>query len=249
MSNEAASIGGLEEMLGLIAVEHIGQVDKAGKPYVLHLLAVLEKVESDELVHQLIALGHDLLEQGKSGRAALEQVLAEKFGARVLQGIKNVTKDTGESPEAYEEKVLSSLDSMLAKKADLEHNMDLSRLPEPTPPDLQRHARYMQFHDRISKKLAELGHVSKPKAVMSMSLQGSPAEIGDSLFGHFAAPAFEIARTHMPPELLGLMYAGMVSAIAASMQSHFGENAERMLQDIFDLQKDLTFSNSKPTCH
>jgi guanosine-3',5'-bis(diphosphate) 3'-pyrophosphohydrolase len=50
----------LEQAIAFAAAAHAGQVDKAGQPYVLHVLRVMLRVEGYE--RQLAALGHDLLE-------------------------------------------------------------------------------------------------------------------------------------------------------------------------------------------
>ena len=50
----------LEQAIAFAAAAHAGQVDKAGQPYVLHVLRVMLRVEGYE--RQLAALGHDLLD-------------------------------------------------------------------------------------------------------------------------------------------------------------------------------------------
>ena len=50
----------LSEMIKLVVNAHDGQLDKAGKPYILHCLKVMHYLKTDDEQLQCIALGHDL---------------------------------------------------------------------------------------------------------------------------------------------------------------------------------------------
>lgn len=50
----------LEKALEIALKAHRGQVDKGGKPYILHPLAVMMRMETEE--EQIVALLHDVVE-------------------------------------------------------------------------------------------------------------------------------------------------------------------------------------------
>ena len=53
----------LEKALELAAIHHAGQIDKAGEPYILHVLRVMHAVEG--IKAKTVAAMHDLLEDTK----------------------------------------------------------------------------------------------------------------------------------------------------------------------------------------
>ena len=139
-------------MVRLMVDAHSGQVDKAGKPYFHHPLRVMKYLRSDDLELQLIALGHDLFED----TSVSPQILAELgFSERVIAGITALTKQRGQSYVEYQLAILASYDAMRVKLADLEDNMDLTRLPFIQDSDLRRYGRYAQFKQIITEALVE----------------------------------------------------------------------------------------------
>ncbi|MDN3123432.1 hypothetical protein P0E82_14005, partial [Enterococcus faecalis] len=52
----------LAKMLKICVEKFDGHFDKAGMPYIFHLLKVMHYVKSDDEELQCIALGHDLVE-------------------------------------------------------------------------------------------------------------------------------------------------------------------------------------------
>lgn len=157
----------LAKMLVIATNAHAGQFDKGGNPYILHPLKVLYYLKTDDEELQCIGLGHDVIEDcsgkeiyidGRLVTISYQMLKDEGFTDRVINGIKGVTKVPGETPEEYEQKVLSNVDSMMAKKADLRHNSDIRRMKNKivSDKDIARIAKYMKFHSMIDQKLAEL---------------------------------------------------------------------------------------------
>ena len=115
---------------------HAGQVDKAGKPYSLHPAAVAAKVDDENA--KIAAFLHDTLED-----TAMEpDTIKLLFGDEILDAVKVLTRKDDES---YEDFIKRCGENPLARKvklADLEHNMDLSRLPNVTEKDRRRAEKY-----------------------------------------------------------------------------------------------------------
>jgi (p)ppGpp synthase/HD superfamily hydrolase len=131
----------LERAIALAATVHSGQRDKAGAPYILHPLRMMLKMKTLET--QMAAMLHDVVEDCGVTPALLAH---EGFPASVVAAVGALTKkviDGAEEP--YDEFIRrAALDPIarLVKLADLEDNMDLSRIAQPTEKDHRRVRKY-----------------------------------------------------------------------------------------------------------
>ena len=105
---------------------HRGQKDLAGKPYINHLLAVVLAVETDH--EKTVAALHDIVED--TDTTIVE--IADRFGDAVAGDVECLTKRSGEAYADYILRVAKSSTAISVKLADLNHNMDVSRLPDKT---------------------------------------------------------------------------------------------------------------------
>lgn len=144
----------LAKMIHLASERHADQFDRAGKPYILHPLAVMMLLgpNADEEL-QAIAVGHDIVEDTDTTYAELREL---GFSERIIGGIRRLTKVPGQSYEEYQAEVMGSVDTMLVKRADLRHNTDLTRLKGVRDKDIERNVRYMKFYYMIEQKLSEI---------------------------------------------------------------------------------------------
>ena len=146
------------EMLSIaiqIAVEaHAGQFDRGGKPYVLHPLYILYKLREEDEETQCIGVLHDSVEDNR--KITYAYLRERGMSERVIEGVRCITKVPGETEEEYLEKVLSNIDTMKAKKEDLNHNSKLSRLKGVTEKDLDRNKKYQKMYFVINSKLNEV---------------------------------------------------------------------------------------------
>lgn len=138
----------LAHMYALAAAYHNTQFDKAGKPYFEHVLKVKELLKTDDLELQMIALGHDLMEDTSLRRVTFEGI---GFSERVIHGIECLTKLEGETEEQYKTKVKSNPDAVLVKMADLTHNSDIRRLKGLRPKDFARTIKYQEFYAELKE--------------------------------------------------------------------------------------------------
>lgn len=139
----------LSEMLFLATEAHHGQFDRGGLPYILHPLAVMHMLRSDDEELQCIALGHDLLED----TYVTYDLLYQKFGSFIANVILLLTKTEGQRYEDYKQAVFSSNAAMLVKACDLRHNSDITRLKGVTKKDIERTAKYHVFYSEIKERL------------------------------------------------------------------------------------------------
>ena len=140
----------LNKMLVLATNAHSGQYDRGGNPYILHCLKVMHYLKSEDEELQCIALGHDLVEDTNVTYAEL---LDSGFSARIIEGIRSLTKQRGQTYDEYKHQVFANRDAMRVKMADLRHNSDIRRLKGITDKDIARIRKYHQFYLEIQEKL------------------------------------------------------------------------------------------------
>jgi (p)ppGpp synthase/HD superfamily hydrolase len=132
----------------------VGIKDKGGRPYFEHLMAVMFLLGDVDEEVKIIAILHDLIEDTKYTYAQLE---ADGFSARVIAGVKAMTKQRGQSYAEYKAAVMANHDAVLVKMADLTHNSDIRRIKEPGPKDLEKTMLYRAFYTELKEYRAQHG--------------------------------------------------------------------------------------------
>lgn len=140
----------LDRMLVIVTNAHAGQFDKGGNPYILHPLKVMHYLKSTDEELMCMALGHDVIEDTSVTYADLK---AAGMTARIINGIKALTKMPGETYDDYKARVFDSKDAMLVKMADLRHNTDIRRLKGITEKDIARMTKYHTFYMELKMRL------------------------------------------------------------------------------------------------
>lgn len=121
-----------------IAIDaHDGQKDKGGHPYVLHPIRVAGKVKGQD--EQVVALLHDVVEDTDW---TLDGLREAGFSEEIVAAVDAISRREGESRRAYLARCKTDPIARVVKMADLEHNMDLSRLADVTDRDIRRNAQY-----------------------------------------------------------------------------------------------------------
>lgn len=140
----------LAQMLHIATTAHHGQFDRGGNPYILHPLKVMHYLKSTDEELMCMALAHDVIEDTSVTYAELR---AAGMPERVIEGIRALTKQPGQTYEEYKQGVFASEDAMRVKMADLRHNTDIRRLKGVTEKDIARMAKYHQFYMEIRARL------------------------------------------------------------------------------------------------
>lgn len=129
----------LERAIVIAAEAHAGARDKGGAPYILHPLRLLLRFEDTPA--QMAAVLHDVVEDSDW---TLDDLRAEGFPEAVVRAVEGLTRREGETYEAFVQRAASDPLAARVKAADVEDNLDLSRIPEPTAKDRARLERYRQ---------------------------------------------------------------------------------------------------------
>ncbi|MGE0493836.1 MAG: HD domain-containing protein [Vulcanimicrobiota bacterium] len=138
-------MAGLEEAIALAVSAHRGQKDKAGQPYILHPLRMMLAVDGEHA--RMAAVLHDVVEDTE---VSLEQLMAEGFPAEVVEAVDGLTRRADESYDEFIERAAANPIARAVKRADLEDNMDVRRLRELGPKELERLARYRRMWERLT---------------------------------------------------------------------------------------------------
>ncbi len=138
----------IERAILIATNAHNGQIDKAGMPYILHPLRVMMNVDSME--EKIVAVLHDVVEDTF---ITLKDIENTGFSSEVVAALDAITRRDGESYERFIVRVMTNKTACIVKLADLEDNMDLSRLEVVSDDDIKRLEKYKKAHERIRKHL------------------------------------------------------------------------------------------------
>ena len=134
--------------LELAVEKHKNQTDKAGNPYILHPLHVMENVNSKE--GKIVAILHDIIEDTDVTEDYLLKIGLSK---RIIDAVVALTRSEDMDYQEYIKNLSSNPLAKEVKLADLEHNMDLKRLPTLEEKDLERNRKYqIAYHYLINNK-------------------------------------------------------------------------------------------------
>ena len=134
--------------LELAVEKHKNQTDKAGNPYILHPLHVMENVNSKE--GKIVAILHDIIEDTDITENYLLKIGLSK---RIVDAVVALTRSEDIDYQEYIKNLGSNPLAKEVKLADLEHNMDLKRLPTLEEKDLERNRKYqIAYHYLINNK-------------------------------------------------------------------------------------------------
>lgn len=137
----------LKEAIVLATKYHDGQVDKSKQPYILHPLFVMSTVK--DIKEKIVAVLHDIIEDTELTE---EDLIIHGFDFDIVQAIVAITKVKGETYHEYLNRVKCNELATTVKLADLTHNMDLTRIENPTTKDYQRLEKYKKAYQFLSDK-------------------------------------------------------------------------------------------------
>ncbi|WP_018675736.1 guanosine-3',5'-bis(diphosphate) 3'-pyrophosphohydrolase [Riemerella columbina] len=140
----------LERAIQIAVNAHKGQTDKAGKPYILHLVRVMEKGKTEE--EKICGILHDLLEDTNW---TISDLRKEGFSEEIMNALQCVTKKNNEPYSDFINRISKNPLAIRVKLNDLEDNMDKSRLNNINEKDLQRFEKYSMAYEFLKNKLGK----------------------------------------------------------------------------------------------
>lgn len=116
----------LEKAIALAAVLHVGQVDLAGNPYIMHPMRVMTGVSTYDAM--VVAALHDLIEDTD---ITLESLKELGFRKEIVEAVDAVSKRDGEEYMDYVARAAANPIGIQVKLSDLKDNLAKTRkLPE-----------------------------------------------------------------------------------------------------------------------
>lgn len=134
----------LEKAILIATKAHIGQLDKGGQPYILHLLRVMQSCNSD--LEKICAVLHDVIEDTN---ISLNELREEGFAEEVLVILDLLTKKEQEDYSTFIDRISTNETACRVKIADLQDNMNLARIKSPSVEDKKRVEKYMDAFERL----------------------------------------------------------------------------------------------------
>ena len=140
-------MGTLEDAIALAVEKHRGQRDKNDRPYILHPLRVLHRLDWNAPESaRIAAVLHDVVEDTD---VTLDELRERGFPEEAVRAIGLLTKHEGESYAQFIERLLPDPIARMVKRADLEDNMDIRRLERVGDKERERLDRYRAAWTRI----------------------------------------------------------------------------------------------------
>ena len=132
----------LSKAISIAAVGFAGVLDKGARPYILHCLRVMDKMDDDE--GKILGVLHDVIEDGIiTGKELIEQ----GFPKHIVEQLEILTHDKGIT--TYDEYVrligIKSREFPRVRKVkmyDLEDNSSITRLKGVSDKDIERVRKY-----------------------------------------------------------------------------------------------------------
>ena len=133
----------MKNMLGkaieIAATAHSGQVDKGGKPYILHPLWVMDRVRHLGEDYMIVAILHDVMEDSEW---TFSDLISEEFNQNVMYALSLLTHDPAVSYDDYIKLIATDPIAKAVKLRDLEHNTKVTRLKGLKKKDFDRLEKY-----------------------------------------------------------------------------------------------------------
>jgi (p)ppGpp synthase/HD superfamily hydrolase len=128
---------------------HSGQIDKGGQPYILHPLRVMFSLDTEK--EKIVGVLHDVIEDTN---ITYEYLIMNGFDGEteILEGIRSVTRKENETYDEFIDRAILNLIGRKVKLADLQDNMDINRISNPTENDYKRLEKYKKAKERLLHK-------------------------------------------------------------------------------------------------
>lgn len=139
----------LTRAIHIAAEAHKDQKDKVGKPYITHVMRVMERCKTEE--EKTVAILHDVVEDTST---TLDDLRKGGFNEKILAAVEAITQNKNESKTAYINRVKKNPLAIRVKLNDLEDNMDVRRLPKITDKDVKRLKKYLRIYNQLLKEIS-----------------------------------------------------------------------------------------------
>lgn len=138
----------LESAIRLAAKVHKGQLDRFGKPYILHVMRVM--MRGHDLEEQVLGALHDIIERST---LSLADIAKKDYPPRVVKSLDCISRREEEDYDGYIERVMQDGLAMRVKLHDLADKMDLLHVDELSMADLKRYNKQLAAYHRLKRSV------------------------------------------------------------------------------------------------
>lgn len=136
----------LSKAIFLATTFHCNQFDKAGVPYIIHCVKVMDYLKNDDEELNCIAILHDIIEDTACSNIELIQA---GMTNRIVAGVMALTKSKDITTEQYLAQIKQNNDAIKVKMCDLRHNSDIRRLKNVRQKDFERIVKYHKMFQEL----------------------------------------------------------------------------------------------------
>lgn len=133
----------IERAIQVALVAHNGQVDLAGKPYILHPLRVMMAGKSIE--EKIVGVLHDVVEDSMFSVADIEA----EFGSVIAAAVDALSRRDGESYRDFIDRCAENELARAVKLNDIADNSDPARKVDDPKGNLKRKIRYREAAKKL----------------------------------------------------------------------------------------------------
>lgn len=129
----------LAKAIEIASKAHLDQIDKGGKPYILHPLWVMDRVRHLGEDYMIVAILHDVIEDSSW---TLNDFIELGFNGKVIKALSLLTHDKEVLYDDYIKALSTNPIAKAVKLRDLEHNSKITRLKGLRKKDFDRLEKY-----------------------------------------------------------------------------------------------------------
>lgn len=139
----------LNRAIAIAAMAHDGQFDRAGKPYILHPISVMLRMDTDE--ERIVAVLHDTIEDTN---ITIDELREEGYSEEILAALELLSKESDDVPYMpFIERIKTNALATKVKLGDLAENMRTDRSPITKESDLIRMKKYQEAVDYLTSSI------------------------------------------------------------------------------------------------
>jgi GTP pyrophosphokinase len=140
----------LEAAIDIALDAHSDQTDKAHKPYIRHPLRLMERMDTNQ--ERIVAVLHDVAEDSEYTLRDIQR----EFGEDVRTAVEALTKADGEDYlNEYIPRLVENSTARKVKRADLNDNLDVTRLPDVGDGELKNIEKYHKALQKVNSASEE----------------------------------------------------------------------------------------------
>lgn len=137
----------IAKALEIAQTVHAQQVDKTGAPYLLHVMRVMYRGQTED--EKICGLLHDVVEDSAT---TFEDLQNAGFSEHIIAALRCLTKTSeNENYEEFIRRVKSNALAVRVKLNDLEDNMDIRRLSVIGEKEAARLNKYLKAYKKLTQ--------------------------------------------------------------------------------------------------